>query len=120
MGDDLARTGPAGAAKDDHNSRSPKAKSGQEARSNGSEFARPEGDDVAGEIRVAKYDYVPQEQTGQIALKANDLVRVFEVTESGWAAGVRLSKRNKEEVGEPGWFPAAYLAPAGHSAAEAA
>lgn len=74
-----------------------------------------------GEVRVARYDYLPQEtDRAQIALKANDLVKVFEVTESGWAAGVRLSKRTKEEVGEAGWFPAAYLSPADHVAAEAA
>eukprot|EP00927_Polykrikos_kofoidii_P078958 TRINITY_DN7575_c0_g1_i1.p1 TRINITY_DN7575_c0_g1~~TRINITY_DN7575_c0_g1_i1.p1 ORF type:complete len:754 (-),score=128.23 TRINITY_DN7575_c0_g1_i1:90-2351(-) len=74
-----------------------------------------------GEVRVARYDYVPQEtDQAQIPLKANDLVRVYEVTESGWAAGVRLSKRTQEEVGEAGWFPAAYLSPADHVAAEAA
>lgn len=74
-----------------------------------------------GEVRVARYDYIPQDtDRAQIALKANDLVRVFEVTESGWAAGVLLSKRTQEEVGAAGWFPAAYLSPSGHAAAEAA
>lgn len=61
-------------------------------------------------VRVAKYDFLP---TGtdrvQLALKADDLVKVIEVTESGWAAGVRLSKETGEEVGEPGWFPVGYV-----------
>eukprot|EP00928_Gymnodinium_smaydae_P080290 TRINITY_DN6400_c3_g1_i1.p1 TRINITY_DN6400_c3_g1~~TRINITY_DN6400_c3_g1_i1.p1 ORF type:complete len:823 (-),score=174.34 TRINITY_DN6400_c3_g1_i1:319-2787(-) len=74
-----------------------------------------------GEVRVARFDYQPQEaDKAQIALKANDLVRVFEVTSTGWAAGVRLSKKTKEEVGDAGWFPAAYLSPQGPAAAEAA
>lgn len=94
------------------------------AAANGSLGASSRADNTiaeGGEVRVARYDYVPQESDqAQIALKANDLVRVFVVTDSGWAAGVRLSRRTKEEVGEAGWFPAAYLSPAGAVAAEAA
>eukprot|EP00929_Paragymnodinium_shiwhaense_P055464 TRINITY_DN27788_c0_g1_i1.p1 TRINITY_DN27788_c0_g1~~TRINITY_DN27788_c0_g1_i1.p1 ORF type:complete len:804 (+),score=168.89 TRINITY_DN27788_c0_g1_i1:277-2688(+) len=65
-----------------------------------------------GEVRVARFDYTPQEEgNGQICLKAQDLVKVFEITESGWAAGIRLDRKTREEVGKPGWFPAAYLTP---------
>lgn len=64
-----------------------------------------------GEVRVARYDYNPSDDKAQIVLKANDFVRIFEVTESGWAAGVRLCKETMQEVGDAGWFPAGYLFP---------
>lgn len=74
-----------------------------------------------GEVRVARYDYTPKEtDRAQLALAKDDLVLVYSVTESGWAAGVRIDKKTKEEVGEAGWFPAAYLSPGVHVAAEAA
>lgn len=66
-----------------------------------------------GEVRVARYDYVPREtDKAQIALRTNDLVKIFDVTASGWAAGVRLCKETRKEVGEAGWFPEGYLYPA--------
>jgi len=71
-----------------------------------------------GEVRVARYDYNPRDDKAQIVLKANDFVRIFEVTESGWAAGVRLCKETMQEVGDAGWFPAGYLFPPDHVAAK--
>lgn len=74
-------------------------------------------DNEAGEVRVVRHEYVPREtDKAQIALKTNDLVRIFEVTDSGWAAGVRLCKTSLQEVGEAGWFPAGYLFPSGYVA----
>jgi hypothetical protein len=65
-----------------------------------------------GEVRVAQYDYVPREtDKAQIPLRKNDFVRVFEITDSGWAAGVRLCRDSMQEVGEAGWFPEGYLFP---------
>lgn len=70
---------------------------------------------VMGQVRMARYDYVPRESDqAQIVLKANDLVKIFEVTEWGWAAGVRLCKDTMQEMGEAGWFPAGYLYPPDH------
>jgi len=87
------------------------------ARNNGTaDNSESPGDD--GEERVARYDYVPRDaEKAQIALKMNDLVRIFEVTESGWAAGVRLSRETKDEIGDAGWFPVGYLYPPGHPVA---
>jgi len=70
----------------------------------------PKGD--TGEVRVAQYDYVPRESDiAQIPLRRHDFVRVFEITDSGWAAGVRLSRETMLEVGDAGWFPEGYLFP---------
>jgi len=93
----------------------------QPSHANGNAPRRHNAVAADGEVRIAQYDYIPENtDRAQIALKQHDLVRVFEVTASGWAAGVRLSKRTKEEIGEAGWFPAAYLVPSRHVAAEAA
>lgn len=71
-----------------------------------------------GTIRLVRYSYVPEEgDRSQVALKKDDLVRVYEVAESGWAAGVRVSVDTKEEIGTPGWFPSSYLAPENDEAA---
>lgn len=71
------------------------------------------------EVRIARYDYNPRDtDNAQIVLKANDSVRIFEVTDSGWAAGVKLCKDTMQEVGEAGWFPAGYLFPPGHVVAK--
>merc|ERR1711972_376805 len=68
-----------------------------------------------GTIRMARYAYAPRESDqAQISLIANDLVRVFEVTEWGWAAGVKLCKDTMHEIGDAGWFPAGYLYPPDH------
>lgn len=68
-----------------------------------------------GQVRQARYDYNPRESDqAQIILKANDLVKIFEVTEWGWAAGVRLCKDSMTEIGDAGWFPAGYLYPPEH------
>lgn len=68
-----------------------------------------------GEVRMARYDYNPRESDqAQIVLKSNDLVKIFEVTEFGWAAGVRLCKETMQEIGDAGWFPAGYLYPPDH------
>jgi len=73
--------------------------------------------DDSGETRIAKYDYVPSaESKAQIYIKANDLVKIFQVTETGWAAGVRICRKTMQEVGEAGWFPAGYLYPPNHTA----
>lgn len=64
-----------------------------------------------GEVRMVKYDYNPGgDDKAQIILRTNDLVRIFEIMPTGWASGVRLS-RQLQEVGDPGWFPIAYLHP---------
>jgi hypothetical protein len=73
------------------------------------------------ELRVAKFDYMPNgTDKAQISLKANDIVKIFELNSSGWAAGVRVDRSTREEVGEAGWFPAAYLEEAVFSFAAAA
>jgi len=109
--------------------------SGTSSRTSGSRVATPTGKKNAvgaqdggavaaaividqGEVRVARYDYNPRDDKAQIVLKANDFVRIFEVTESGWAAGVRLCKETMQEVGDAGWFPAGYLFPPDHVAAK--
>jgi len=72
--------------------------------------------DDSGETRVARFDYVPSDTSkDQINIKADDLVKIFKVTETGWAAGVRLCSQTMQEVGEAGWFPAGYLYPPNHS-----
>lgn len=71
--------------------------------------SEPKGD----ETRIVRYDYIPKESDGaQIALRTQDLVKIFEVTKEGWAAGVKLCRTTHQEVGEPGWFPVGYLFPA--------
>ncbi|CAE7200588.1 unnamed protein product [Symbiodinium microadriaticum] len=63
------------------------------------------------EVRVAVYDYTPAEGVeGQIAICKGDLLKVFKVTETGWAAGVKTCRETKADIGEVGWFPAGYLA----------
>lgn len=62
------------------------------------------------EVRVAKFDYQSGDQA-QLPLLTNDLVKVFKVTSTGWAAGVRLCPTTMQEVGDPGWFPEGYLHP---------
>eukprot|EP00438_Fugacium_kawagutii_P027443 Skav208094 [mRNA] locus=scaffold1681:146421:151451:- [translate_table: standard] len=65
-----------------------------------------------GEVRIARYDYTPEKgDEAQIKISANDKIRVFQVTESGWAAGVRLCPKTMKEEGDAGWFPAGYLEP---------
>uniref|UniRef100_A0A7S4QYS0 RING-type domain-containing protein n=1 Tax=Alexandrium monilatum TaxID=311494 RepID=A0A7S4QYS0_9DINO len=97
------------------------ARSGNTAGGSGNEAAvaqKPEAavEEPAGDTRVACYDYAPQDtDKAQIPLKKNDLVKVFEVTESGWAAGVRLCRKTGRELGVAGWFPATYLYPADHT-----
>lgn len=89
-------------------------KSSPETKINGSSNGvdgKPEIAD-SGEVRVAQYDYVPRDSDkAQISLSKHDFVRVFEITDSGWAAGVRLSRDTMTEVGEAGWFPEGYLFP---------
>mmetsp|Transcript_80847 Transcript_80847/g.210624 ORF Transcript_80847/g.210624 Transcript_80847/m.210624 type:complete len:622 (+) Transcript_80847:57-1922(+) len=64
------------------------------------------------DLRRARYDFNPRDtDKAQIVLKANDLVKVFDVTEAGWAAGVRICRDTLQEIGEPGWFPSGYLLP---------
>mmetsp|Transcript_72626 Transcript_72626/g.132749 ORF Transcript_72626/g.132749 Transcript_72626/m.132749 type:complete len:735 (-) Transcript_72626:255-2459(-) len=68
----------------------------------------------AGEIRIVRYDYVPSDMDkAQIPLRQGHKVKVFEITDSGWAAGVRLCNETQSEVGDAGWFPEGYLFPAG-------
>jgi len=77
-------------------------------------------EELAGETRVVKYDYDPREtDESQIPLRQNDHVKVFEVTDSGWAAGVRLCRNTGQELGAAGWFPATYLYPRDHRDAAA-
>eukprot|EP00913_Durusdinium_trenchii_P014700 g13790.t1 len=43
------------------------------------------------EVRVALYPYTPTDgDEAQIKIEKNDLIKVFQVTETGWAAGVRI------------------------------
>jgi len=96
---------------------SPAARSGGAGAGAGEAGAaqKAEAEETAGETRVARYDYAPREtDKAQIPLKQNDLVKIFEVTESGWAAGVRLCRKTGQELGAAGWFPATYLYPADH------
>jgi len=70
------------------------------------------------DYRYVRYSYLPTEaDVAQIALKANDLMHIIEVTESGWAAGFRVCQKTLAGVGEVGWFPAGYLCAASASAA---
>eukprot|EP00929_Paragymnodinium_shiwhaense_P029260 TRINITY_DN16809_c0_g1_i1.p1 TRINITY_DN16809_c0_g1~~TRINITY_DN16809_c0_g1_i1.p1 ORF type:complete len:810 (+),score=182.43 TRINITY_DN16809_c0_g1_i1:130-2559(+) len=67
-----------------------------------------------GEVRACRFDFTaPEGDRSKISLKADDFVRVFQITETGWAAGVRLDRRTQREIGESGWFPVSYLKPAG-------
>lgn len=65
------------------------------------------------EVRVAKFDYISGDQA-QLQLLTNDLVKVFKVTATGWAAGVRLCHTSMQEMGDAGWFPVGYLHPSGY------
>lgn len=68
-----------------------------------------------GEIRTVRYDYAPCDtDKAQIPLRQGHKVKVFEVTDSGWAAGVRLCNETQQEVGDAGWFPEGYLFPPGN------
>jgi hypothetical protein len=72
----------------------------------------PQGDDAEEEVRVVRHDYIPEEAAmTQLKLKAQELVKIFEYTDTGWAAGIRVCQITKAEIGEPGWFPAGYLHP---------
>jgi hypothetical protein len=94
-----------------------KAKASPESKTNGSNYGfegKSENGGMAdsGEVRIAQYDYIPKlSDKAQISLQKHDFVRVFEITESGWAAGVRLSRDTMTEVGDAGWFPEGYLFP---------
>ena len=77
----------------------------------------------AGELRIVRYAYEPDtEHTAffrQLTVQANDLVRGLEISDVGWAHGTKYSRDAAsqmvlEEIGEPGWFPEAYLFPKGH------
>jgi len=72
----------------------------------------PQGDIEEEKVRVVRHDYIPEEAAKtQLELKSQELVKIFEFTETGWAAGIRICKTTKAEIGEPGWFPAGYLYP---------
>jgi|Transcript_111353 hypothetical protein len=113
------RSSPKGSTHSDAKAKASLAqKPSPEAKINGSSNGvevpvRPEnGMADSGEVRIAQYDYVPREMDkAQISLQKHDFVRVFEITDSGWAAGVRLSRDTMTEVGEAGWFPEGYLFP---------
>lgn len=83
----------------------------------GEPFAEPEpvavdgADDDEFEIRKAKFDFDNNGDASQLYLRANDYIKIFEVTPGGWAAGIRLNPQTMVEVGEAGWFPADYLHP---------
>jgi len=69
------------------------------------------------DIRVAKFDYNPAHSLkAQLPLKANDCVRVMEVRDSGWAAGVKICRETSRELGQAGWFPIEFLFPLGAAA----
>jgi len=81
----------------------------------GEDQTEDEQEDNSLGTRLVRCDYAPGEtDRAQIPLKQNDLVRIFEVTQSGWAAGVRLCRKTGQEVGMAGWFPATYLYPRDH------
>mmetsp|Transcript_58190 Transcript_58190/g.138567 ORF Transcript_58190/g.138567 Transcript_58190/m.138567 type:complete len:651 (+) Transcript_58190:168-2120(+) len=75
------------------------------------------GDASDGEIRRVRYDYNPREGEGQLPLTSGAFVKVFEVTESGWAAGIAVDPQTLQEAGDPGWFPDCYLYPASEAVA---
>ena len=59
---------------------------------------------------MVQFDYTPADgEQVQLAIKATDVVKVFEVTDTGWAAGVKICPKTQQEEGEAGWFPASYL-----------
>jgi len=65
-----------------------------------------------GEVRVAMCDYIPSEgDEGQIRINRDDYIKVLQVTDNGWAAGIRLCRTTLREMGEAGWFPKGYLKP---------
>jgi len=67
-----------------------------------------------GEVRIAMYDYSPAEgEEAQIQIRKDDHIKVFQVTATGWAAGVRVCRKTGQEQGDAGWFPAGYLHPQG-------
>merc|ERR1712113_1173351 len=69
--------------------------------------------DEAPDIRVVKHSYTPANPADQLALTKGDLVQVYDITESGWAAGVLKDKVTMADIGEAGWFPIGYLVPQG-------
>jgi len=83
----------------------------------GEPFAEPEpvsadgADDDDFEIRMAKYDFDNNGDPTQLSLRMNDYIKIFEVSDGGWAAGIRLNPQTMVEVGEAGWFPVEYLHP---------
>lgn len=62
------------------------------------------------QVRCVKFDYEPTDKA-QIILRAGDLVKVYKITPTGWAAGVKICPHNKTELGDAGWFPEGYLHP---------
>eukprot|EP00931_Biecheleriopsis_adriatica_P035300 TRINITY_DN20311_c0_g2_i1.p1 TRINITY_DN20311_c0_g2~~TRINITY_DN20311_c0_g2_i1.p1 ORF type:complete len:566 (-),score=98.18 TRINITY_DN20311_c0_g2_i1:85-1782(-) len=82
----------------------------------GEPFAEPEpvtsdtGEDNF-EIREAKFDFETTGDPAQLALRAKDLVKIFEMTSSGWAAGIKVDRSTGVEIGDIGWFPVGYLRP---------
>lgn len=83
--------------------------------SGGEPFAEPEpvtmnsnSDDEEFEIREVRYDFEGVEAS-QLSLRQGDMIKIFEVTGSGWAAGVKIYPESLEEIGEAGWFPSDYL-----------
>lgn len=69
----------------------------------------PADEDDAVDLRIVKHNYTPVNPSDQIALKKGDLVQVYEVTESGWAAGILKDKKTMTDIGEAGWFPIGYV-----------
>mmetsp|Transcript_9693 Transcript_9693/g.23843 ORF Transcript_9693/g.23843 Transcript_9693/m.23843 type:complete len:606 (-) Transcript_9693:194-2011(-) len=58
---------------------------------------------------LAEYDATT---STELSLKENDIVRLTEVDPSGWWKGIKQKKKGKlkyEEIGEAGWFPAAFV-----------
>ena len=49
------------------------------------------------EIRYIAYDYTPDEGEGQLALQAGGFVKVFKITDSGWAAGILLDPETYQD-----------------------
>lgn len=61
------------------------------------------------EIRTVKHTFDNAGDPTRLCISKNDMVKIFDVTESGWAAGVRVDPASLAEIGNPGWFPTAYL-----------
>jgi len=72
------------------------------------ETGSPESEEE-NEIRIVKHTFDNNGDPTRLCISKNDMVKIFDVTDSGWAAGVRVDPDSLAEIGNPGWFPVEYL-----------